>query len=308
MKIFYKQTAAFTHARNKVTQTLRKAKADFFVSIIENTRGNGKKTWQILNKLLGKHNKKEIKAIELAMDNALIRDPTIVANTFNNYFIDSISEITRSIVPSNILPRLLNEDQPIFQIQNITEAEVIKIIAALKNSKAMDVHGIDNNFLKTHNDALIQPITLMVNQSINQRAVPATWKEAIITPIFKSGSKIQVANYWPISILPIISKVAEKWIAKQLIEHLDKGFTPLHRMQFGFRPNHSTESANCFLIEQIKYLLDKSPCVGAVFLDLKKAFDTVNHQVLLTKLTHFNFSTDAISWFKSFLTEHNVLI
>lgn len=73
-------------------------------------------------------------------------------------------------------------------------------------------------------------------------------------------------------------------------------------MQFGFRPNHSTESANCFLIEQIKYLLDKSPCVGAVFLDLKKAFDTVNHQVLLTKLTHFNFSTDAISWFQSYLS------
>lgn len=74
----------------------------------------GKKTWQILNKLLGKHNKKEIKAIELTVDNALIRDPTIVANTFNNYFIDSISEIPRSIVPSNILPLLLNEDLAIF--------------------------------------------------------------------------------------------------------------------------------------------------------------------------------------------------
>lgn len=82
----------------------------------------------------------------------------------SHVFIDSISEIRRSMVPSNILPRLLKEDQPIFQIQNITEAEVIKIIAALRNSR--DVHGIDNNFLKTHKDALIQPITLIVNQSI----------------------------------------------------------------------------------------------------------------------------------------------
>lgn len=74
----------------------------------------------------------------------------------------------------------------------------------------MDVHGINTNFLKTHTDALVQPITFMVNQSISQRAVPSTWKEAIITPIFKSGSKTQVANYRPISILPIVSKVAEK--------------------------------------------------------------------------------------------------
>ncbi len=150
---------------------------------------------------------------------------------------------------------------------------------------------------------MVQTITLMVNQSISQKAVPLSWKEAIVIHIFKSGSKTQVANYRPISILPIISKVAEKWIANQLIKHLNKGFTPLHRMQFGFRPNHSTETANCFLVEKIKCLLDTNPCVGAVFLDLKKAFDTVNHQVLLNKLTYFNFSTDAISWFQSYLSK-----
>ncbi len=150
---------------------------------------------------------------------------------------------------------------------------------------------------------MVQTIILMVNQSISQKAVPLSWKEAIVIPIFKSGSKTQVANYRPISILPIVSKVAEKWIANQLIKHLDKGFTPLHRMQFSFRPNHSTETANCFLVEKIKCLLDTNPCVGAVFLDLKKAFDTVNHQVLLNKLTYFNFSTDAISWFQSYLSK-----
>lgn len=75
---------------------------------------------------------------------------------------------------------------------------------------------------------------IMVYQSVSQKAVPSFWKEATVIPVFKSGSKTQVANYRPVSILPTVSKAAEKWIANQLVKHLDKGLTPLHRMQFGF--------------------------------------------------------------------------
>ncbi len=107
--------------------------------------------------------------------------------------------------------------------------------------------------------------------------------------------------YRPISILPVISKVAEKWIANLIIKHLDKGHTPLHCMQSGFRARHSTESANSFFIVRVKGLLDRNPCVAAVFLDLRKAFDTVSHQILLSKLSRFNFSPAALQWFKSYL-------
>lgn len=148
--------------------------------------------------------------------------------------------------------------------------------------------------MKTHIDALALPITLLVNQSISQNAVPVSWKAAVITPIFKSGSKLLAANYRPISILPIISKIAEKWIASQLIKHLNHGSSMIHPMQFGFRANHSTETANCFFTEKVKQLLDKNSRVGAVFLDLKRAFDTVNHNVLLSKLSYFNFSAEAL--------------
>ena len=111
-----------------------------------------------------------------------------------------------------------------------------------------------------------------------------------------------VANYRPISILPVVSKVAEKWVAKQLTTHLNTGHTPLHPLQFGFRANHSTDTANCYFLEGIKSRLDKGGIVGAVFLDLKKAFDTVDSQVLLSKLSFFNFSNEAVKWFKSYLT------
>lgn len=98
-------------------------------------------------------------------------------------------------------------------------------------------------------------------------------------------------------------KIAEKWVAEQIISHLNNSSFALHPMQFGFRNHHSTETANSFLLENIKSKMDKGGMVGAVFLDLKKAFDTVNHEVLLTKLSKFNFSPNVIKWIKSNLTD-----
>lgn len=112
-----------------------------------------------------------------------------------------------------------------------------------------------------------------------------------------------MSNYRPISILPVISKIAEKWVVRLLTAHLENVQPSLHRLQFGFRTHHSTDSALCVLTENIKGLLDKSPYVGAVFLDLKKAFDSVNHQILISRLTQFNISDQALLWFKSYLSD-----
>ena len=110
----------------------------------------------------------------------------------------------------------------------------------------------------------------------------------------------QVNNYRPISILPALSKILEKAVATQLTKHLESN-THLHPLQFGFRAKFSTESANCFLLEQIKSYIDKGNLVGAVFLDLKKAFDTVNHSILISKLDNYNFAEKTLAWFKSYL-------
>lgn len=156
--------------------------------------------------------------------------------------------------------------------------------------------------MKRHKESLLYPITHLVNLSFRHSIVPSAWKVAMVSPIFKSGERSEMANYRPISILPVVSKVAEKWVAKLMIEHLNTGCNPLHPMQFGFRAHHSTETANCLFLEKIKFYLDKSSYVGAVFLDLKRAFDTVNHQVLLSKLTYFNFSEQALRWMNSYLS------
>lgn len=136
--------------------------------------------------------------------------------------------------PSTYTPCPIKNDLPIFRLEEVTEAEGRKIIRSLKSSKAKDAYGLDSNFLKTNADHLIKPLTHLVNLSISQCAVPSQWKIAMVTPIFKSGNKTGIANYRPVNILPIISKVAEKWIVSLITKHLDKGHIPLHHMQFGF--------------------------------------------------------------------------
>lgn len=109
------------------------------------------------------------------------------------------------------------------------------------------------------------PLLLWLISQLVKKQSHHLGKRPFVTPIFKFGSKTQVTNYRPISILPIVSKVAEKWIANQLIKHLDKGFNPLHRMQFCFRPNHSTETANCFSVEKIVFTGYESVCRSRIF-------------------------------------------
>ena len=150
--------------------------------------------------------------------------------------------------------------------------------------------GLDSSFLKNYKESLIGPITKVTNTSIGLGVFPRVWKLAIITAILKSGDPSDVSNYRPISILPVMSKVVEKCLAEQLIAHLNNSPYTLHPMQFGFRVKHSTETANCFLLENVKSNMDEWGVVGAVFLDRRKAFDTVNHEIFNTKLSKFNFS------------------
>ena len=113
------------------------------------------------------------------------------------------------------------------------------------------------------------------------------------------------SNYRPISILPIVSKVFEKLIAKQIINHLNNSSFPLHPMQFGFRANHSTETATCFFVEKVKASMDRGGVVGAVFLDLRKALDTVNHNILLQKMLNLNVSIEFTNLFNSYLSSRS---
>lgn len=110
-------------------------------------------------------------------------------------------------------------------------------------------------------DTLVHSLTHLINLSISEGVVPSGWKVATISPIFKSGDETMLSIYHPISILPVVFKEVEKWVAKLLNKHLSIGHSPLHPMQLDFGQYHSTETANCVFVETVKSMLDKYSCV-----------------------------------------------
>ncbi len=183
-----------TSLRNKVIKRLRQAKANFFIDTIEEARGNGKKIWQTINKLIGRKQNYNNKYLELKINTELVTNPIIISTELNTFFLDSVYEITQSFNSPSYSICSINYAQPIFQLQEISKMEVANTISGLKNSKAMDIYGLDTNFLKRHKETLLQPIAYLINQSLRKSIVPSAWKMPWSHP-FLNQVKDQI---WPI--------------------------------------------------------------------------------------------------------------
>lgn len=289
------------------TLFLRNSKANFF--LIKEAKGNPKLLWQCIDQLSGTQRDKN-GPIELYKNHQTSlattpgtqdtqKDSLVVANMLNDYLIDSVLALSHSPIKAQPVTALM-EEIPYLNLVHTSKLKVAKILSSLANSRAKDSWGNDQVLIKKHKDTLALQISCVINKSFDESMFPSSLKTAIVTPIFKSGDRHETCNYRPISILPVISKVTEKVVAEQLSTHLNNT-SRLHPMQFGFRANHSAETACCLFLENIKVNLDKRGVVGAVFLDLRRASDTVNHSVLLSKLSHFGFSSSVPSWLEAYL-------
>ena len=177
---------------------------------------------------------------------------------------------------------------------------MLSYINKLDSSKATGVDGLGPRIIKLAANILTLSITILINKSINAGQVPTQLKFAKVLPIFKGGTKSDPSNYRPISILPTISKIYEKHINHHLMGYLNK-FKLLHESQSGFRNKHSCQTALVKLIEKWKACIDNGDIVGTLLIDFRKAFDVVDHQILIKKLHVYKFSTNAIRWFQSYL-------
>ena len=161
-------------------------------------------------------------------------------------------------------------------------------------------------FLKILSPAMSETLSSISNESFALRIFPDHMKLAMIFPIFKGGSKLDVLNYRPVSVLPTISKVLEKLILTRLTKYLDKSKI-IYEYQFGFQKNRSTALEVLDLNTRITKALDRSDYAASVFLDFAKAFGTVNHQILLSKLEN-GIRGPAKDWFESHLKNRHQIV
>jgi len=226
----------------------------------------------------------------------------VIAKMFNKYFSSVGPNLANNIPNSIYTPTdfLSNKITKNIFMAPTDPHEVMEIIKTFQNKPSCGHDGISLYTLKNLKEQLAKPIAHIINKSLSEACVPDSLKRAKVTPIYKSKDKQLFDNYRPISLLPSVSKVLEKVVFKRLYLFLDKNAF-FHKSQYGFRPNHSTSDAVTEFTNNIYNSLEKNEISIGIFLDLSKAFDSIDLNILLNKLNHCGVRGKALDWFRSYL-------
>ena len=292
-------------SRNKVNIELRNAKKDYYSSKIADQKFNPKKAWKSINNLLGRQNKPTV-VNEINLDGKSFTTPKDIAEGFNDYFSNIGPDLASKIDTSNYNFETYTKtaESEFAAFQPVTVTHICRLLHGLSSNKATGIDKISCKIIKIAAPAISDSLTFIFNQALTLSSFPNEWKMARVIPLYKNGQRNIPGNYRPISVLPAISKIMERIMYDQLYNYLTK-FELLSDSQFGFRKSHSTATALLDCTNDWYMNLDRKMFNLVVLIDLKKAFDTVDHQILLRKLELYGIKGEALTLLKSYLTDRN---
>ena len=281
---------------------LRKSKRAYYEKTVTDCK-NMSQVWHAVNTL---SNKKQSKASK--------NSPEFSPNEANSYFL-SVTDVIHGSSSKNI-PNHLEEtakktikdfcsskldNSDCFTIPFLTVHDVVRLISKLNNKKTMGTDTLNAQIIKSALPCISVSLTILYNRCIEEQIFPSVLKEAMVIPLPKSKKPSTLDDFRPISILPILSKPLEKHIHKFLLSYLESKHL-LHEYQSGFRPNHSCHTALIRMCNSWLEKINDHEIIGTVFLDLRKAFNCVNHSILLEKLHMYLQNSNIMHFFNSYLS------
>lgn len=296
---------AFKKLRNEVVNLMKIKKQHYYYEKIDTHRNDPYAMWQTLKKLINPkiYHNNYTNGVEFEIDDQIVnvRDETVIAEYFNNYFIDSIEEIVNSIdylTYTSTNNRAFNIDK--FEHFNLINfGDLRKIVNSLDN-KSYEV--LSSKLIKETFEVIGHVWLHFINTSLEMGTFPKSLKTSTVTPIQKIKNTNKSWEFRPINTLPSAEKMLELAVYYQLIDHFTKN-NLFFINQSGFRANHSCESALQLTLTKWKQSMDKGNFTVAVFLDLKRAFETIDRSILIDKLKSYGIGGSVLNWIKDYLTE-----
>ena len=294
--------AQYIRSRNEYFRKVKMTKKQFFQKHLLKVKNDIKGTWKVINTVLGRSKNKQL--FKLSIGGKEVKNETKIANEFNKYFSNIADNLVKEIPFINSRKRfneyLGSRNAKCIFLNPTNPVEIGKILKsmALKFSSGWD--NIPQKIIKSSPFNIIHALSHIFNLSIIEGVFPDKMKVAKVIPIFKKDSKTDVANYRPISLLTVFSKILERLIYNRMNCFLKK-CDILYEKQFGFRKKHSTSHATAYLSSKLYTTLDNTEKSVCIFMDLSKAFDTINIDIMLEKLNHYGVRGVAKNWFSSYL-------
>jgi len=293
---------------NLYNKILRASRKMYFNTELDKAKSNPKRTWCLLKEALNlQSSSNNIQKLTLNGNSTII--PTEIAAGFNSHFAGAGRKVANSIPPSSTPPEnfLPQKTFPNFILGQTNPVEICDIIKAFQPKTSSDMNGLSMKLIKEIRREISVPLCHIFNLSLSQGKFPSRLKLSRLIPVHKGGRMDICDNYRPIALQSNISKILEKFVCIRLVNHLELNKI-IHPNQFGFQRNKNTQHNLVALINYIsKALNDGEYCIG-IFLDLKKAFDTVDHSILLRKLNHYGVGDVELQWFKCYLTDRTQVV